>query len=349
MMETSPPLSMKTASDISLASLTTLRVGGMALAVVTIEKTSDIPEAVAYADAAGLPWSVIGGGSNILAADDSLNRCIFHMENRGIEIIGEDGDSVTVRIQAGESWQTFISWTIEHNLWGAENLAGIPGTAGATPVQNVGAYGAEVATLIVTVNAFDAVLNTFVDLSHDECRFGYRDSIFKQPDGERFIIASVVFCLSKHPQPTLSYKDLADRFATIDPTAVKLREIVEAVVEIRSKKFPDLSQVGTAGSFFKNPVVSQALYAELVSRYPALPGHEQRDGIKLSLAWVLDNVCHLKGHRVGSVALFEKQPLVLVAYDGATAHDIDVFAKDVAQRVHDATNIVIEREVRELK
>lgn len=340
---------MKLDTNVPLSSLTTFRVGGLAREVITIEKAADIPAAIEHLRVTGLTWNVIGGGSNTLATDAPLEQCILHMKNRGIEIVEEDSDALTARVQAGEPWDAFISWVLEHNLWGVENLAGIPGTVGATPVQNVGAYGAEVAPLIVTVSAFDTASNTFVDLSRDTCAFGYRDSIFKHPSGERYIIASVTFRLSKHPQPLLSYKDIAEWFAGVDGKMLKPIDIAHAVIEIRSKKFPNLSQVGTAGSFFKNPLVSKDFYDDLVKRFPGIAGHEQPDGVKLSLAWILDNVCHLKGHRVGAVALFEKQPLVLVAYNGATAHDIDVFAKDVAQRVYDATNIIIEREVRELK
>jgi UDP-N-acetylmuramate dehydrogenase len=226
-----------------------------------------------------------------------------------------------------------------------ENLSGIPGTVGATPIQNVGAYGVEVSELVTTVRYYDPLQDQFFSLSAADCAFGYRDSWFKSDAGRHVMITAVTLRVSTIPQPRLAYRDLAERFAGAEtPTQASVRE---AVLAIRGAKFPDWQTVGTAGSFFKNPTVTMSQWDELHARWPELPGYPQVDGtVKISLGYILDKVCGLRGYRAGSVGLSPHQALVLINHGGATAADIIEFATWVANRVSMETGVSIEHEVR---
>jgi UDP-N-acetylmuramate dehydrogenase len=252
-------------------------------------------------------------------------------------------EDVRVTVGAGVALDTLIDEVVERGMWGLENLSAIPGSVGAVPVQNVGAYGVEASDVIHEVYAYDCSTHEEVVLTRDACRFGYRDSLFKQNEGKRYIITAVVFRLSRIPSPHLGYKDLAVRFPTGDmPTLSTIRD---AVIEIRKEKFPDWHTVGTAGSFFKNPVITRAHYAELCERYPELPGFPYAGGIKIPLGWILDRVLNLRGYREGSVGLYEKQALVLVHHGGGTANEIYAFSERIITRVYEATGVQVEREV----
>lgn len=327
---------------VPIASLSTLRVGGLARYVFDIESAEQVTMAFTFAREHQLPWRVLGEGSNILADDAGFPGVLLHMILRGIQK-EESGETVLVSARAGENWDSLVRYAAENELWGIENLAGIPGTVGASPVQNIGAYGMEVKDTIHSVTVYDAHLGEVQDFSNAECRFGYRESRFKQEPYQ--IILGVTFKLQRNGTPRTMYADLeraVEQGVTLDTPA----QIGAAVREIRSRKFPDLTRYGTAGSFFKNPVISEDAYRELKGLYPELAGYPAREGVKVPLAFILDKVLGLRGYRVDNVALFEMQPLVLVAYDGATAIEIDAFAKEIAEKVFDVTGIKIEREVR---
>ena len=228
-------------------------------------------------------------------------------------------------------------------MWGLENLSSIPGTIGATPVQNVGAYGVEVADLIETVNAVHIDSLEKKIFSKAECGFGYRDSFFKTPAGKKWCVTSVTYALSTVPKPVLHYKDLATLQTENETDQNKIRE---HVAKVRSEKFPDWNIVGTAGSFFKNPIIKKELFIELQKTYEDIPGHENEFGdVKVSLGWILDKVCNLKGFTKGRVGLYQNQALVLVTEIGATAKEVDLFVDEIKKLVAEKTNIKIEREV----
>ncbi len=335
---------MTVREHVPLASLTTLRVGGTARFVIECLSENDVVDALAFSTERMLPWRVLGEGSNVLARDEPYEGVILLMRNEGIEASTE-GDHVFLTAGAGVSWDTFVREAAARELWGIENLAGIPGTVGAAPVQNIGAYGAEVKDTIHTLRVLDTRTGEISVLTNEACEFGYRDSAFKRDSGR--IILSVTFALSETPAPSLSYKDLtsaAERGEDLS-TPHAIGEVVRA---IRALKFPDLSCVGTAGSFFKNPTVSVETYESLKARNPAIPGFLNETGVKIPLAFVLDKVLGLRGYTQGAVSLYDAQPLVLVARNGATAHDIDTFANAIAARVQDEVGIVIEREVQKL-
>lgn len=327
---------------VPLALLSTLRVGGSARYVLECENNEDVVEAVAFAEERNLPWSALGEGSNVLACDKGYDGVVIAVRIPGIAVVDSD-ESVTLTAGAGVGWDALVEEAAARNLWGLENLAGIPGTVGAAPVQNIGAYGAEVKDTLQSVEVFDTQEKSIRVFSREECAFGYRDSRFKHD--ARFVILSVSFRLMKSAKPNIAYKDLATALAqgvVLDTP----RTIGDAVRAIRARKFPDLRKVGTAGSFFKNPTISEEAYASLKERYADLPGFPNEHGVKIPLAFILDHVLNLRGYSERNVFLFEQQPLVLVARDGATASEVDAFANNIATRVMSATGINVEREVR---
>jgi UDP-N-acetylmuramate dehydrogenase len=252
-----------------------------------------------------------------------------------------------VSAAAGELWDNFVEYTVSRGLCGLENLSAIPGTVGAAPVQNIGAYGAEAARFISSVRAFDTRKMIFVELSNKECAFAYRDSVFKRNKG-RYIITRVEFKLKKDGVVNIGYKDLKDYFnsksiAISVPTPAQVRE---AVIDIRWNKLPDWKLWGTAGSFFRNPVVSALKYGRLKKKYPDMPGFKEPWGrVKIPLGWVLEHICNAKGMMKGGVGTYEKQALVFVAKPGATAAQVVELAQELMKRVKEATGITIEGEV----
>lgn len=336
--------------EVSLAPYTTMNVGGPAEFFAVAKNEEDIRAFFIEAKERSLPVTIIGGGSNVLINDEGLKGLVIKNEIEGISY-EEIGDDVLVTAGAGVWWDDLVKETVVKGLWGMENLSSIPGTVGATPIQNVGAYGIEVAELIHGVRVYDSLEDAFKIMTSEECCFGYRDSIFKTKEGKRFVVVGVTYVLSKTAKPRLEYKDLAERFSgagasvqvSFTPTPADIRE---AVIEIRKKKFPDIKAVGTAGSFFKNPIVSKEEGDTLHLLYPELPLYPQSNGrVKVSLGFILDKICGLRGYREGSVGLYDNQALVLVNYENASAKDIADFAKKVSEKVFAKTKIVIEPEV----
>ncbi len=336
---------MTVSENVSLAPLTTFHVGGAARYFAAISSADELTEALSFARERRLPVFVLGGGSNVLVGDDGFPGLVVRVEISGITY-GDSAARVRVSAGAGVPWDDLVASTVRRGLYGLENLSGIPGTVGATPVQNVGAYGVEVKSRIARVDTRDAETGLPRAFAPAECVFGYRDSFFKSPAGKRYIITHVHFDLRTDGACDTSYRDLAEFFAHTGapaPTPVTVRE---AVLGIRAKKFPDLAVCGTAGSFFKNPVVPRRQFTALERRFPGIPGYATDDGrVKVPLAWILDRVLSLRGARAGNVGAHAAQPMVVVNYGGATARDIDAFACDIETRVRTACGIDIEREV----
>lgn len=332
--------------SVPLSRLTTLRVGGPARYVVPITTDSELIEALAFAREHSLPYVVLGEGSNVLAPDRGYDGLVLLMQTVGVTYTDREDGTVEAIVQAGVSWDAFVSEATARGLWGVENLAGIPGTVGAAPVQNIGAYGMELEQSLRLVHAYDAEAGREHMFTREACEFGYRQSRFKTE--RNLIITQVTFALRRDGTPQLSYADLAHA----QENGISLTtpaEIADAVRVIRAQKFPDRTKEGTAGSFFKNPIVSDDEYARIQAVYPLLPQYPAIGGVKIPLAYVLDKVLALRGYRMGSARLFEAQPLVLVADHGATAADVEALACDVEQKVFDAIGISIEREVQSIK
>lgn len=334
---------MSITEHVPLRTLTTLKVGGIARYVIACKTPDDIKEAVAFAREHQLPFAPLGSGSNVLASDAGFPGVVLLVQIGGTSFQEDTADSVLVTVGAGVSWDEFVAEAASRGLWGIENLAGIPGTVGAAPVQNIGAYGAEVAQVIKEVEVYDALTNQVTQIAAGSCQFGYRDSRFKHESN--LIILSVTFSLSRGSAPRVGYADLAAAVARGEDLSTPAA-IGNVVRRIRGGKFPDLATCGTAGSFFKNPIISHEQHAALAQVLGAVPSFPVAGGVKVPLAFILDRMLGLRGHRTGHVSLFGNQPLVIVVDRGATAHEVDMFAHDIAERVKNATNISIEREVR---
>ena len=326
---------------VPLSQLTTLRVGGPARFVAECTSEDDVLAALDFAKERNLPWHVLGGGSNVLARDAGYEGVLLHMRIGACDF-GDERERATVVAGAGVIWDELVRCAADKGLWGIENLAGIPGTVGAAPVQNIGAYGSELRDTLSSVHVYDAGTGNARHLRADECGLEYRESRFKREPN--LIILSITLSLSRAASPNLSYKDLAAQEAAgkeLDTPA----KVGEAVRTIRAGKFPDLGKYGTARSFFKNPILTQEAYRALCTRYPGLPGFASDHGIKVPLAWILDHVLTVRGFGSGKARLFERQPLVIVTEEGASSKDVDACADEVAKRVQEATGITLEREV----
>ncbi len=325
-----------------LAPYTTLQVGGPAQYFVSVDDVASLPSICEWAAQQPVPISILAGGSNVVVADDGVPGLVLHIRLRGRQVRHE-GSEVLVTYAAGEVFDEAVADTVREGWWGLENLSHIPGTVGATPVQNVGAYGVEVADCIESVTVFDMTTHETSEFSPTDCRFGYRTSYFKTTAGRRYLITAVTFRLSSKPTPQLTYADLQPLRVAGSPTQAAIRE---TVIAIRAGKFPDWRTVGTAGSFFKNPIITAAQCAALQQQYPDVPTYTLADGrCKVALGWILDHVCGYKGYREGPVGTHTTQALVVVNYGDATAAQIADFATGVREAVAEQTGLEIEWEV----
>ncbi len=288
-------------------------------------------------------WYVLGGGNNILFTR-RFEGTLIKPAATGITVIGEDADTVTLRAEAATDWDRMVAWCVERGLWGAENLSLIPGTVGASPVQNIGAYGAEAAGIIYRVHLYDTLRREHVTLEKADCRFAYRDSIFKHEMRGRTVITAVELRLGKHPSPNLAYGDLKAQVEARGGASIA--NIRNAVCAIRRSKLPDPDTLGNAGSFFKNPVVDNATAERLREEDPACPVYpvSAHGMCKLAAGWLIDRA-GLKGFRMGRVGVHERQALVLVNFGGATGDEVIALARYVQDRVFDRFGVRIEPEV----
>jgi UDP-N-acetylmuramate dehydrogenase len=263
------------------------------------------------------------------------------MNIAGQEILSSDQNATVIAVGGGVNWHEFVAWTLENNLPGLENLALIPGTVGAAPIQNIGAYGVELADYIDRIEAFDVEKLAFVTLSKEACQFAYRDSYFKQ-NPERYIVTKVAFKIPKTWVPRLTYADLAKQFS--DNPSVSALEIFHAVCNIRNSKLPNPNVIGNAGSFFQNPMVDTAQYETLLAQHPNLVSYPDATGTrKLAAGWLIDQ-CGLKGYRQGPAGVYEKQALVLVNHGGATASDILELANTIQGKVKERFGVELQIE-----
>lgn len=321
-----------------LAPHTSFHIGGPARFFIEVFGDADICEVATFAHERSLSLLPLGGGSNILVPDEGVEAVVAKILIGGLAFADD-----TLIAGAGVSWEALVSLAEERELWGVENLAGIPGSVGGALVQNIGAYGAELADTFLWADTFDFLSGQTIRITAANAALGYRSSLYKQQ--KNLVILRVALRLSLTAKPNLAYADLARVEGEGVPLATP-KEIAAAVRAIRAGKFPPGSAGGTAGSFFKNPVVTAEHAAALRVRFPGILQFPQADGrVKLPLAWILDHALGLKGFSMGRAWLYEKQPLVVLAKGGAQASEVDALAQYVAARVYEATGIVIEREV----
>jgi UDP-N-acetylmuramate dehydrogenase len=290
-----------------------------------------------------LRHEILGGGSNMLFTND-FDGLIIKPDYKGIEVIDEDRNHVYVRAGAGEEWDNLVDFAVSHGWGGLENLSIIPGTVGASPIQNIGAYGVEAKDTISSVEALDLDNYDVIRFNNEECHFGYRSSIFKQNLKGKILVTYVTYRLDKRPKFLLDYGNLKEEVAKIsaEPT---LQAIRQAVITIRESKLPDPKEFGNAGSFFKNPIVSKRYAEKLAAEYTTMPSFEvNANEIKIPAAWLLEKA-DLKGYREGEVGTHPKQPLVIINYGNAKGKEIVEFAHQIIEKVHLKFGIMLEPEV----
>ncbi len=289
-----------------------------------------------------LPILVLGGGSNLLFITD-FNGVIIHPNVPGITPVKEDRRHIWIEVGAGEVWDDFVQYCVDRDYGGAENLSLIPGRVGAAPVQNIGAYGQEAGNLIESVKGYDLQENQWLELHGKACGFSYRESIFKQQLKNRFVVTSVLFRMEKYPEFNLQYGQLEEQVRYMGD--VNLTNIRKAVISIRNSKLPKVSELGNAGSFFKNPVVERSVAKKISDQFPEAPFYPVSEGeVKLAAGWLIEKA-GWRGRREGNVGMHENQALVLVNYGNATGREIFLFSEKIALSVFEKFGVRLEREV----
>lgn len=343
------------AEDVNLAGYTTLRLGGPARRFAEATAEAELVAAIRAADDAGEPVLVLGGGSNLVVSDDGFPGTVVHIGTRGTERIAAEGGTVHVRVQAGEDWDPFVARCVADGLAGVECLSGIPGRVGATPIQNVGAYGQDVSETITEVRAYDRESRAVVTLDRDACRFTYRHSAFK--GNERYVVLDVTYALheAEESQP-IAYAELARKLGVRPGERVTLKEARDAVLELRRGKGMVLDAADpdtrSAGSFFTNPVLGPDQLAELQRRvaerlgpdatFPRYP--ETGDRVKTSAAWLIDRAGFARGHTRGPARISTKHTLALTNPGGASTADLLALAREVRAGVRDAFGVELVNE-----
>ncbi len=346
---------MKIHNNYNLIKLNTFGISANAKFFVESKNEADLKKLFSAPKFKDNKKLFLGGGSNILFTKD-FNGLVILNKLKGIEILKEDSESVVIRCMGGEIWHDLVIFTVERGLWGIENLSLIPGTVGAAPMQNIGAYGAELKNVLENVEAYEINTGGKKIFSREECEFGYRDSIFKNRLKDRYFISAVTLKLSKIPQPNLSYKTLAEYLekpARLDDTGrsggnkieVKnSKQISDAVADIRRSKLPDPKIIGNAGSFFKNVFVTEEKKKELLEMHPKMPFFEEEGVVKIPAGWLIENA-GWKGKRLGNAGVHEKQALVLVNHKGATGEEVLTLANKIIADVKEKFGLELVPEV----
>ncbi|GLO48561.1 MULTISPECIES: UDP-N-acetylmuramate dehydrogenase [Pseudomonas] len=302
----------------------------------------EVRQALSQAQQRGLPVLVIGGGSNLLLTGD-IDALVLHMASRGRRVLSDDGERIVVEAEAGEPWHPFVQWTLAQGYCGLENLSLIPGTVGAAPMQNVGAYGVEIKDVFVGLTALDRETGELRDFGLAECAFGYRDSLFKRNPG-RWLILRVRFALHRTLQARLDYGPVRQRLAEQGVTEPTAQAISEAICSIRREKLPDPAELGNAGSFFKNPVVSAEQVERIRAQYPGVVAYPQADGqVKLAAGWLIEQA-GWKGHREGDAGVHRLQSLVLVNYGQASGAQMHALARRIQADILERFGVELEME-----
>lgn len=329
--------------NISLLPYNTFGMAQKASAVSIISHENELAELNSYPEykQGVLTW---GGGSNFLLTTD-VKEWVIYNKIKGIRIIKEDTNDILIEAGAGEVWHDFVLYTVQSGFGGLENLSLIPGKVGASPVQNIGAYGAEVKDTLYSVKAWDLQENRFHIFSNADCQFGYRDSIFKNQYKGRFIITSVIFKLSKKPVVNIEYGGIRKELETMGIEDLSIKAVSDAVIQIRRSKLPDPKVVGNAGSFFKNPIIDAEQFKELKTQFSEMPFYESGSRqYKIPAAWLIEQ-CGWKGYRDGQIGVHSRQALVLVNYGGGNGKKIYELSQKIITSIKEKFGISLEREV----
>jgi UDP-N-acetylmuramate dehydrogenase len=324
----------------------TFGVSALAKAYIKTTSLQQLKEALGYCN--GEHLFLLGGGSNMLIKND-IERTVIHVLLKGMEVVRREKEQVLLKVQAGENWHDLVLYCIENHLAGMENLSLIPGNVGTAPIQNIGAYGVELKDIFESCEVIDLKTLETTTLSLGDCKFGYRDSIFKKEAINKYVITSVTFALtdlsvSNNYEMKLGYGAVQEELQRL-PGALSIKKMSQAVINIRSSKLPDPKKIGNSGSFFKNPVVATSFYEKLQQQFTDIPSYRIDDQhVKVPAGWLIDQ-CGLKGKRYGDAGIHDKQALVLVNYGNATGQEVLQVAKTVQESVFNKFRIQIEMEV----
>lgn len=333
--------------NINLAKMTTLGIGGNARFFVEANDESQIIESLLFSDVQQIPVLILGGGSNLLISDAGFSGLVIKNELKGVNYADSDNSSVIVTAASGKNWDDLVAECVSKDLAGVECLSGIPGTVGGTPIQNVGAYGQDVSESIINVRCIDRHSREIVNFSNYECGFSYRTSRFNSTDIDRYVVTEVQFRLRPHGQPKLAYQELTNEFEGV--SAPTLKDVRDAILRVRRKKSMVIDQADpnskSAGSFFKNPIVSCGKLEEMLCELPDIPTFPVDDShVKLPAAWLIERAGFHKGMRIGRVGLSAKHTLAIVNYDNASAEDVMILKNTIQKGVKNKFGIDLSTE-----
>jgi UDP-N-acetylmuramate dehydrogenase len=334
--------------NVPLAPLTTIGIGGPARFFFRATSVDELRDALRWARDEDHPVFILGGGSNLLISDAGFDGLVIQLDLRGITVESEDLESVMVKAAAGEPWDPFVAHTVENGWAGVECLSGIPGSTGATPIQNVGAYGQDVSETVVRVETFDRKLGVVVWFNKWECRFGYRSSLFKNYERDRYVVVSVTFRLRRNGSATIRYPELQKFVDERGVAANDLQGVRDAVIAIRKRKGmvidPNDPDTRSDGSFFMNPVLTQEQYAAFSQLAPEAPNFPSGDEVKLSAAWLIEHAGFTKGFVHGNVGLSSKHSLAIINRGNGTAAEVLELVRIIQQRVREKFGVEIHPE-----
>ncbi len=339
------PNYMDCREQVLLADYTTLRAGGLARYLFFVASEDDIVDALSCAEEKNIPIHILGGGSNTLFSDEGFTGVVVHIKNKGITFSHTDTGDVTCVAEAGEAWNDVVNSSVERGFYGIECLATIPGTVGGAIVQNIGAYGSEVKDVVSWVEVYDMKKKKTIRLEKGMCNFGYRDSLFKK-EPNRYVVVRAALRFSHTVSERTLHLDIVKEMERVSNGVSGSRNIAEAVARVRARKLPDWKKIGTAGSFFKNPIVDDCTGRHVLEKYPDAVHTMLPDSrVKFAAGWLIDHVAGMRGVREGNVGTWEHQALVIVNEGRENSEEIQMFMEKVQQKVHDQTGIMLEPEV----
>ncbi|WP_353722549.1 UDP-N-acetylmuramate dehydrogenase [Dyadobacter sp. 676] len=335
---------MQIQSNVSLRHLNTFGLDAAARYFVNVRSVEELTAILRDPVWKRTPKFILGGGSNILLTKD-IDALVIHPGLKGIDMIEENEEEIVLKVGAGEVWHEFVMYCVGKGYGGVENLSLIPGTVGAAPMQNIGAYGVEIKSVIESVEAVDMESGAKRVFTNAECRFGYRESVFKKTLKDKYLITGATFRLSKKPVLNVAYGDVQKTLQEMGAETPTIRDISEAIMHIRRSKLPDPAEIGNAGSFFKNPEIPVTQFNELKGTFPELPGYPVDAGtIKVPAGWLIERA-GWKGYRDGAIGVHARQALVLVNYGGGTGAEIKALSEKIQESVADKFGIRLNAEV----
>ncbi len=328
--------------NVNLKTYTTFGIDSNAELFAVFKDTNSLKLLLDQLD--GRQITVLGGGSNLLLTKD-IQGVVLKNEILGIEVIEDTQDTVLLKVGGGVVWHDFVMYTIENNYFGIENLSLIPGSVGASPMQNIGAYGIEIKDSFEKLEAIHIKTKNIETFNHIQCEFGYRESVFKRKLKGQYIITNVYFRLNKNPALNTSYGAIETELALKGIVTPSIKDVSDAVIAIRKSKLPDPKELGNAGSFFKNPVVFNSIYQDIKAKYPQVPSYfVTNETVKIPAGWLIETA-GWKGKKIGNCGVHSKQALVLVNYGGATGKEVFDLSQQIIDDILNRFNILLEREV----